>query len=187
VNLLLCRAAALDLVAGYSEAFVPAGRLLELHTSILPLSQTRVILQQAAHHLMFRAGCVPDPEAAQPESGLPGPQHGTPQPPQQRGIFGPQFVTRLATDPLTMALFDELDFRRMLQLLQEDCDNVGLVLHDPRMQLVCTPPLRSTLTKCRVHVSPTLPVCLCLTICSRLACLILIDPCNLALHACQPS
>ena len=98
--------------------------------------RTPASLPQAAHVLVRDtqpaacAGLELDPSNAQLKEGLESAQKA-PEP-RDNGLFGPQFMAKLAMDPTTRGYLQQPDFMQMLRLMQQNPSMMSSFMQDPR-------------------------------------------------------
>lgn len=71
-----------------------------------------------------------DPSNAQLKEGLEAAQKG-PEP-KGGGLFGPEFMAKLAMDPTTRGYLQQPDFMQMLRLMQQNPQMMSSFMSDPR-------------------------------------------------------
>ena len=80
--------------------------------------------------LVPSAGLDIDPSNAQLKEGLEAAQK--PPEPKGDGLFGPQFMAKLAMDPTTQGYLQQPDFMQMLRLMQQNPQMMSSFMQDPR-------------------------------------------------------
>ena len=78
-----------------------------------------------------RTGLEIDPSNAQLKEGLEAAQKG-PEPAKGDGLFGPQFMAKLAMDPTTRGYLQQPDFMQMLRMMQQNPSLMSNFMSDPR-------------------------------------------------------